>query len=74
MIQWDNRDFSQSCQNVHYAIEGGGSVPVLRCELRTEEGNWEARDVNLAERIENQDGRFVFSTLLHCRSSIRPDG
>ncbi|KKY22195.1 putative cyanovirin-n family protein [Diplodia seriata] len=60
MIHWDGRDFSHSAENVTFSIEGGGQVPVLRTFLKSVEGEEYARDVNLAERIENHDGRFVY--------------
>ena len=60
MIHWDGRDFSHSAENVTFSIEGGGQVPVLRTFLRSVDGEEFARDVNLAERIENHDGRFVY--------------
>ncbi|KAF2703796.1 Cyanovirin-N [Pleomassaria siparia CBS 279.74] len=61
MIQWDGGNFSQSVENVEFSIEGGGEVPVLRCFCRDSEGNEYARDVNLSERISNQDGQFVYN-------------
>ncbi|KAF2083806.1 Cyanovirin-N [Saccharata proteae CBS 121410] len=60
-FHWDGGNFSQSAENVHFAIEGGGQVPVLRANLFNENGEAESRDVNLSERIENHDGRFVYS-------------
>lgn len=60
---WDGENFSHSAENVHFAIEGEGSVPVLRATLRDAEGNEENRDLNLAERISNENGRFEFSTV-----------
>lgn len=53
-------DFSSSAENVTFSIEGGGQVPVLRADLKDVEGNYHHRDINLAERIENNDGRFEF--------------
>ncbi|KAL1301912.1 hypothetical protein AAFC00_006090 [Neodothiora populina] len=61
MFQWDSAGFSQTAQNAHFAIEGGGQVPVLRAELFNEAGEPISRDVNLAERIENHDGQFVYT-------------
>jgi hypothetical protein len=58
---WDGENFSHSSENAHFAIEGDGSVPVLRAELFDAEGNRESRDINLAERISNNDGHFEFS-------------
>lgn len=60
MIHWDGRDFSHSAENVTFSIEGGGEVPVLRTFLRSVDGDEFARDVNLSERIQNHDGRFVY--------------
>ncbi|EKG18721.1 Cyanovirin-N [Macrophomina phaseolina MS6] len=60
MIHWDGRDFSHSAENVTFSIEGGGEVPVLRTFLRSIDGEEFARDVNLAERIQNHDGNFVY--------------
>ncbi|PVH95569.1 CNVH-domain-containing protein [Periconia macrospinosa] len=59
-IHWDGVNFSQSVDNVEFHIEGGGSVPVLRCFCRTSDGQEFARDVNLAERIKNDNGSFVY--------------
>jgi hypothetical protein len=35
-------------------------MPILRAELQDNEGNWIARDIDLAERIGNNDGQFLF--------------
>lgn len=53
-------DFSHSAENVTFSIEGGGAVPVLRTFLRSRDGEEFSRDVNLAERIENHNGQFVY--------------
>lgn len=60
MIHWDGENFSHSADNVEFSIEGGGEVPVLRCRCRDVDGNEHNRDVNLSERIENQNGQFVY--------------
>ena len=52
--------FSKTAENVHFAIEGGASVPVLRARLRKLDGSYVDSAVNLAERIKNVDGRFVY--------------
>ncbi|KAH2220376.1 hypothetical protein KXV37_001046 [Aspergillus fumigatus] len=59
-FQWDGVDFSHSAQDVHFAIEGGGQVPVLRAQLANQDGEFQDADVNLSERIENINGEFVF--------------
>ncbi|KND87212.1 Cyanovirin-N [Tolypocladium ophioglossoides CBS 100239] len=60
MIHWDGRDFSQSAHDVTFSIEGGAEVPVLRVSLRSNNGDEYSRDVNLSERIRNEDGRFIY--------------
>ncbi|GFF34723.1 cyanovirin-N homolog [Aspergillus udagawae] len=59
-FQWEGVNFSESAENVHFAIEGGGEVPVLRARLANVDGEYLDADVNLSERIENIDGRFEF--------------
>ncbi|KAJ4359497.1 uncharacterized protein N0V89_000052 [Didymosphaeria variabile] len=58
---WDGNNFSDTAQDVHFAIEGGGEVPVLRATLLNEDGEGVQRDLNLSERIQNYDGTFSFS-------------
>ena len=57
---WDGENFSESAENVHFAIEGGADVPVLRAQLPTSDGELVDADLNLGERIDNRDGEFVF--------------
>lgn len=59
-FEWDGVNFTESAQNVSFSIEGGGAVPVLRAELRNAEGNYQGADVNLSERLENENGNIVF--------------
>ncbi|GMF73546.1 unnamed protein product [Aspergillus oryzae] len=59
-FQWGGRNFSETARNVHFGFEGGAHVPVLRAELRTPAGTWEPRDVNLDERVFNNNGHFEF--------------
>ncbi|KAI5854963.1 Cyanovirin-N [Tricharina praecox] len=59
-FQWDGEGFSGSASNVHFSIEGGGEVPVLRANLRDENGEEKSADINLAERVQNHNGEFVF--------------
>ncbi|KAF1831223.1 cyanovirin-N family protein [Decorospora gaudefroyi] len=58
---WDGEGFSHSAENIEFALEGDGDVPVLRATLFDAEGNGETRDINLGERISNEDGTFVYS-------------
>ncbi|KAH8727722.1 Cyanovirin-N [Phaeosphaeriaceae sp. PMI808] len=60
---WDGEGFAHSAQNVYFSIEGDGSVPILRATLIDGDGNGQDRDLNLSERISNNDGNFEFSML-----------
>ncbi|OAL02816.1 Cyanovirin-N [Phaeosphaeriaceae sp. SRC1lsM3a] len=57
---WDGEGFSNSAENIYFSIEGDGEVPVLRATLLDVEGNGQERDLNLAERIGNNDGEFSY--------------
>ncbi|KAL7276201.1 hypothetical protein RUND412_000819 [Rhizina undulata] len=56
---WDGVNFTETARDIQLTIEGPGQ-PVLRALLQTRDGEWRGADVNLAERIENQDGDLVF--------------
>ncbi|KAF2395997.1 CVNH domain-containing protein [Trichodelitschia bisporula] len=56
---WGGQGFADSAENVTFSFEGDG-VPILRAELRDAEGNLQYRDINLSERIGNNDGGFYF--------------
>ncbi|KAL1645310.1 hypothetical protein SLS61_008380 [Didymella pomorum] len=58
---WDGQGFSGSAENIHFTIEGDGSVPVLRASLCDQEGNYQERDLNLSERVSNNDGHFNYN-------------
>ncbi|KAK7186420.1 hypothetical protein DPSP01_013101 [Paraphaeosphaeria sporulosa] len=58
---WDGENFADSAQDVHFTIEGDGEVPVLRATLLNEDGEGIERDLNLSERIVNNDGNFLFN-------------
>jgi hypothetical protein len=58
---WDGENFSQTAEHIQFTLEGDGDVPVLRASLFDAEGNSETRDINLGERIANNDGNFVYS-------------
>ncbi|RAL11804.1 CVNH domain-containing protein [Aspergillus homomorphus CBS 101889] len=59
-FQWGGNNFFETARGVYFDIEGGANVPVLRAELRDEQGGWRTADVNLAERLFNINGRFEF--------------
>lgn len=58
---WGGSNFTETAESVTFSIEGGGDVPVLRARLRNAEGAHIDADVNLAERIENDNGILVFN-------------
>ncbi|KAG7284611.1 hypothetical protein NEMBOFW57_009216 [Staphylotrichum longicolle] len=58
-FEWGGVNFSESAEEISFAIEGDG-VPILRAGLRNVEGELVYRDINLAERIGNNDGNFQF--------------
>lgn len=57
VFSWEGQNFSGSAQNISFNIEGE-NIPVLRAELNDGEGNWVARDINLGEKLENNNGQF----------------
>lgn len=59
-FEWEGENFAESAQEISFEIEGDEMIPVLRAELHSVEGEWVACDINLAERISNQNGSFVF--------------
>ncbi|RAL12064.1 CVNH domain-containing protein [Aspergillus homomorphus CBS 101889] len=59
-FEWGGNNFSESARDVHFAIEGGGEVPVLRAELQNSEGEFFPADVNLSEHIENNNGNLIY--------------
>ncbi|RYP82889.1 hypothetical protein DL770_005496 [Monosporascus sp. CRB-9-2] len=60
-FEWGGNGFSQTAEGIHFSIEGGGNVPVLRARLQNLEGEFVDADLNLAERFANENGRFVFT-------------
>lgn len=52
--------FAQSSQDLHIATKDGGLF--LFCRAQTEDGDWQATEINLDEFIGNEDGII----LLHC--------
>jgi len=68
-FEWGAQDFSGSAQEISFSLEGADNVPVLRAQLQDADGNWEWRDVNLAERIGNRGGCFNYGTFCLCPTS-----
>lgn len=52
-------DFLESAEDVRFDVEGDNQ-PILRARLRTVDGEYEDRDLNLTERIMNRDGNLCF--------------
>jgi len=57
-FEWDGQQFSLTANNISLSIENG--QPILKAELRDQNNSPVSASINLAERIENQDGEFVF--------------
>lgn len=53
-------DFSDSAENVYFTVEGDAQVPILRARLRGANDQSSDADVNLAERIGNDNGNLYF--------------
>lgn len=52
-------DFSGSAEDIRFELEGDGQ-PILRARLGDVEGNLHDRDINLSERIGNDNGNLNF--------------
>lgn len=59
-FEWGGHDFTEDARNIKFNMEGSQQVPVLRAELRDQGDDYVARDVNLAERINNRGGHLKF--------------
>ncbi|KAE8356628.1 Cyanovirin-N [Aspergillus coremiiformis] len=61
-FHWDGVNFFETAEpgSVTFSIEGGSQVPVLRARLASPDGEYHDADVNLDERIINEDGHFTF--------------
>ncbi|CAL3970195.1 unnamed protein product [Diplocarpon coronariae] len=58
-FEWEGQAFTDSGENFSFSLEGDG-VPILRGFLSNMDGEAVAADINLSERIENQNGQLVF--------------
>jgi hypothetical protein len=52
--------FANSAEEISFELEGDDSVPILRANLWNVEGELVGGDINLAERINNNNGEFTF--------------
>ncbi|KAL2825452.1 Cyanovirin-N [Aspergillus cavernicola] len=59
-FEWDGEGFSGSAEGTHFDIEGDSNVPILRSVLTNCEGEPVEANVNLSERIVNDNGSFQF--------------
>ncbi|EQB47658.1 Cyanovirin-N-like [Colletotrichum gloeosporioides] len=60
-FEWNGNGYSNSAEDIHFSIEGGDNVPILRARLFNLGGEAIDADCNLSERIGNDNGNFVFS-------------
>ncbi|KAK1590486.1 CVNH domain-containing protein [Colletotrichum navitas] len=60
-FEWGGSNFAQSAEDIHFSIEGDAGVPVLRARLFNVEGQPIDCNVNLSERIGNDNGCFCFN-------------
>ncbi|KAJ4288886.1 hypothetical protein N0V88_007219 [Collariella sp. IMI 366227] len=59
-FEWGGENFSGSAEDINFSLEGDDNVPILRAGLMNMEGELVYRDINLSERIGNNDGQFEF--------------
>ncbi|TLD30522.1 hypothetical protein PspLS_02440 [Pyricularia sp. CBS 133598] len=56
-FEWGGSNFSESAEDISFNMEGDFQ-PILRARLRDSNGDVHDADINLAERIGNNDGSF----------------
>ncbi|OOQ89022.1 Cyanovirin-N like protein [Penicillium brasilianum] len=62
-FQWGGENFQDSAEDIEFSRDerdDGEAIPVLRAQLGNLEGENVSADINLAERIANEDGHLVF--------------
>jgi hypothetical protein len=67
----DLEDFSHSATGASFSIEGEAGVPILRVFLQSRSGEDFARDVNLSERIGNNNGDFYYGKQSSLSTKVR---
>ncbi|GJN73958.1 hypothetical protein PLIIFM63780_008029 [Purpureocillium lilacinum] len=61
-FEWGGENFSHSAEDIRFSMEGAnGDIPVLRARLSDVDGNLHDADINLDERIGNEDGNLSFA-------------
>ncbi|OJJ81484.1 CVNH domain-containing protein, partial [Aspergillus glaucus CBS 516.65] len=58
-FQWGDGNFSKTADDVELDFEG--EVPVLQAQLTEADGSFVPAEINLAERIINENGDLVFA-------------
>ena len=69
-FQWGGGGFSDSAGEISFSLEGDEAVPVLRAFLSNVDGELVPADVNLAERIHNNNGEFYFGKFASFRFDV----
>ncbi|KFA80691.1 hypothetical protein S40288_01754 [Stachybotrys chartarum IBT 40288] len=59
-FEWGGSGFADSAEEITFEIEGDAGVPILRAKLYNVDGELVDGDINLAERIQNNNGEFSF--------------
>ena len=52
--------FAESAEEIHLSLESEENLPILRAQLRNSEGELVEANINLSERIGNNNGEFAF--------------
>ncbi|KAJ5941616.1 hypothetical protein N7516_001784 [Penicillium verrucosum] len=60
-FHWDGGDFHSTAEDIRFDREGDDGVPILRAILHDVDGEEHDADINLAERIGNDNGHLVFN-------------
>ncbi|KAK7422749.1 hypothetical protein QQZ08_009373 [Neonectria magnoliae] len=59
-FQWGGENFADSAQDISFELEGDDNVPILRATLGNLDGDGVACDLNLSERIGNDNGVLIY--------------
>lgn len=59
-MEWGGENFKDSAGDIELHREGDEEVPILRAKLNNLDGDEVDADINLAERITNENGNLVF--------------
>ncbi|KAJ6107218.1 hypothetical protein N7523_008541 [Penicillium sp. IBT 18751x] len=59
-FEWGGQDFKDSASDIELHREGDEELPILRAKLKNVDDEEIDADVNLSERITNDNGNLVF--------------